>query len=156
MKKVLVFLVLVLVLCVSVYPQKTFYRYLQNTYDSTTAANYDTLTVINLGRTYEQANLIIENVGAVPCTLSINGGSFVSAEAEWSLKDLADVTDTNYYVIPINNNAGSNATSFIVANGSTVIYELKKPWLELLRIYITQTTGGKVKLFTETGIASKP
>jgi hypothetical protein len=38
-----------------------------------------------------------------------------------------------------------------VAGATAVMYELKKPYLELLQVYITQNAGGKVKLFVETG-----
>ena len=149
MKKLIVFLVLTF--CVSVFPQKTFYEYLQNTYDSTTAANYDTLVVFDLNRYYEQSNLIVENVGSVPCTLSVSGVSYVRNADQWSLKQPAAVTDTVFYVIPINSDAGANVTTFIVANGATILYELKKPFLDGVRVYITQNAGGKVNLFLETG-----
>ncbi|MDY0082855.1 MAG: hypothetical protein RBR74_06720 [Ignavibacteriaceae bacterium] len=154
-KNLLSILMLVMIFCVSVYPQKTIYKYLQNTYDSTTAANYDTLTVFNLGRQYEQASLIVENTGAVACTLSVTGGTFVRNSDEWTIKNIAGVTDTNYFVIPINSNAGANTTSFIVGSGATLFYEIKKPYLELLKVYITQNAGGKVKLFLETGESVK-
>lgn len=150
MKKLI--LLFSLLLCITAFPQKTFYQYLQNSYDSTTAANYDTLTVFNLGRAYESATLIIENVTAsTPCTLSVKGGSFVRNSSEWTMKSPPAVTDTNYYVIPVNSNAGTNTTSFIVAGASAVMFDLKKPYLELVQVYITQNAGGQVKCFVETG-----
>lgn len=153
MKKLILFFVMIF--CSIAFPQKTFFQYLQNSVDSASAANYDTLTVFDLGRNYQFSNLIIENVGSVPCTLSVNGVAYLRSGASWTFKRPPAITDTVYSTIPIKVSAGTYATTFIVANGANTSYLIEKQYLEALRVYITQNAGGKVNLIVETGPAVK-
>ena len=148
MKVLIVFLLLVM--SSLSYGQVTYFKYLQNTYDSTTAANYDTLYVLDLSKQYEFLNITFENVGSVPCTLAVKGGSFIRNASSWSVDEWQyPVTDTVYYSVWLKDATGSTPTSIIIANGTAATYIIMKPRLELVQTYITQNAGGKVNVFIE-------
>ena len=151
MKNLLIVLT-VIIMSTTVFGQATYYKYLQNTYDSTTAANYDTLFVQQLGKKYPVVSLTIENVGAVPCTLSVLGVSFYRDAESWQPDEWQyPVTDTVTYSVWLKNAAGDNATStsIIVANGASASYLCLKPDIEAIMAKITQSAGGKVKILIE-------
>src|SRR5574338_1661704 len=82
--------------------QATYYKYLQNTFDSTTAANYDTLYIQQLDKNYDWVNVTIENVGSAVDTLAIRGGSFLRNADSWRADEWQHpVTDTVWYQVPI-------------------------------------------------------
>lgn len=151
MKNLLVALI-VFIVSIPSFGQATYYKYLQNSYDSTTAANYDTLYVQRLNKSYDLLNVTIENVGAVPCTLAVQGGSFLRNTESWTADEWQyPVTDTVYYSVWLKDAAGENATStsIIVANGSSATYLCLKSYLDLIQVYITQNAGGMVKVLIE-------
>lgn len=142
----------VLILSLPTFGQATYYKYLQNTYDSTTAANYDTVYVQQLDKQYESVNLTVENVGAAACTLAVRVGSFLRNAASWTADEWKyPVTDTMWYQVPLIGKVGTNVTSLIVANtgdaAETVLVD--KQYIDAIKVYITQSTGGLVKVLIE-------
>ena len=151
MKNFLIVLI-VLIMSIPALGQATYYKYLQNTYDSTTAANYDTVYVQKLDKQYQSVNLTVENVGAAACTLAVRVGSFLRNADSWTADEWQyPVTDTVYYSVWLKDAAGMNATStsIIVANGSSATYICLKPYLDLIQVCITQNAGGLVKVLIE-------
>lgn len=151
MKKFMIVLT-ILIMSLPIFGQATYYKYLQNTYDSTTAANYDTLYIQQLDKNYEYVNLTVENVGSAACTLAVRVGSFYRNADSWRTDEWQyPVTDTVWYQVPLINKADTNVTSLIVSNtgDAAETFLVKKRYIEALKVYITNTTGGLVKILIE-------
>lgn len=149
MKKFLV--AVLLIMSVSVFAQTTFLQNFQNSYDSTTAANYDTLKVWDFGKAYPSVFLTVENLSAtVACSLQVRGTTFIRDDDSWNVNEWeSPVTDTTYYMVNLRDYTWTNATSIILAADSSATYWIAKENLEGLQAYLTNTTGGNCRVIVE-------
>ena len=151
MKKIFLVFALLILSC-QVFAQATYYKYLQNTFDSTTAANYDTLNIQQIDKNYEYTNLTVENVGSAACTLAVRVGSFYRNADSWRAEEWDyPVTDTVWYQVPLIGKGDTTLTSLIIptSGDAAETFLIKKQYIEAIKVYITNTASGKVKVLIE-------
>ncbi len=131
--------------------QTTFIQYFQNSYDSTTAANYDTLKVWDFNKSFSSVFVTVENLsGSVACTLSVSGATFIRNDDSWNVNEWESaVTDTIFPKINIRNDTWTTVSSLIVPASTAITYWLAKEKLEGLRAYLTNTAGGNCRVIVE-------
>lgn len=149
MKKIITFFVLIV--SSFMMGQTTFVQNFQNSYDSTTAANYDTLKVWDFGKSYPSIFLTVENLSpAVACTLQVRGATFIRNDDSWNINEWeSPVTDTTYYMVNLRDYTWTNTTSIILAADSSATYWIAKENLEGLKAYMTNTAGGNCRVIVE-------
>ncbi len=139
------------ILSTSVFAQTTFLHNFQNSYDSTTSANNDTLKVWDLSKSYPSVFLTVENLSAtVACTLQVRGATFIRNDDSWNVNEWeSPITDTTYYMVNLRDYTWANATSIILEADSSATYWIAKENLEGLKAYMTNTTGGNCRVIVE-------
>lgn len=148
MKNILLVIIFIGFSLTTAFGQATYYKYLQN--NTALPKTYDTLYVQELDKNYELLNITLENVGAVACTLAVKGGSFYRNAASWRADEWQyPVTGTVYYDVPMRDYLWEVPTSIILAAGTSRTYLILKPYLDAIKVYITNTAGGKVKVLIE-------
>lgn len=142
---------LVLLLSNTIFSQTTYLQNFQNSYDSTTAANYDTLKVWDFNKSFSSVFITVENLsGSVACTLSVSGVTFIRNDDSWNVNEWENaVTDTTFSKINIRDDTWTTVTSLIVPASTSISYWLAKEKLEGLRAYLTNTTGGNCRVIVE-------
>lgn len=145
---------LVLLFSITIFSQTTYIQNFQNSYDSTTAANYDTLKVWDFDKSFSSVFVTVENLSAtVACTLLVRGATFIrenDPDGAWNRNEWESaVTDTTYAQIPIRNDLWAVVSSLIVPASSSITYWLAKFNLEGLKVYLTNTAGGNCRVIVE-------
>lgn len=142
---------LVLLFSITIFSQTTYLQNFQNSYDSTTAANYDTLKVWDFGKSFSSVFVTVENLsGSVACTLSVSGATFIRDDDSWNVNEWESaVTDTTFSKINIRDDTWTTVSSLIVPASTSISYWLAKEKLEGLRAYLTNTTGGNCRVIVE-------
>jgi len=131
--------------------QTTFLQNFRNSYDSTTAANYDTLKVWDFSKSYPSMFLTVENLSAtVACTLQVRGATFIRNDDSWNVNEWeSPVTDTTFSKINIRDDTWTTVSSLIVPASTAITYWLAKENLEGLKAYLTNTAGGNCRVIVE-------
>ena len=142
---------LLLLMSVSMFAQTTYLQNFQNSYDSTTAANYDTLKVWDFGKVFPSIFLTIENLSSTDvCTLQVRGATFIRNDDSWNVNEWeSPVTDTTYYMVNLRDYTWTNTTSIILAADSSATYWIAKENLEGLQAYLTNTADGNCRVIVE-------
>lgn len=142
---------LFLLLSVSLFAQTTYLQNFQNSYDSTTAANYDTLKVWDFSKSFSSVFVTVENLSAsVACTLSVSGATFIRNDDSWNVNEWeSPVTDTTFSKVNIRDDTWTSVTSLIVPASTAITYWIAKEKLEGLRAYLTNTAGGNCRVIVE-------
>lgn len=142
---------LVLLFSITIFSQTTYVQNFQNSYDSTTAANYDTLKVWDFNKSFSSVFVTVENLsGSVACTLSVSGATFIRNDDSWNVNEWESaVTDTTFSKINIRDDTWTTVSSLIVPASTSISYWLAKEKLEGLRAYLTNTAGGNCRVIVE-------
>lgn len=142
---------LFLLLNIGLFAQTTYLQNFQNSYDSTTAANYDTLKVWDFNKQHPSLFVTVENLSAtVACTLQVRGVTFIRNDVSWNVNEWeSPITDTTTYVVNLRDDSWTTATSIIVAASGTETYWIAKENLEGLKAYLTNTAGGNCRVIVE-------
>lgn len=142
---------LVLLFSITIFSQTTYVQNFQNSYDSTTAANYDTLKVWDFNKSFSSVFITVENLsGSVACTLSVSGATFIRNDDSWNVNEWESaVTDTTFSKINIRDDTWTTVSSLIVPASTSISYWLAKEKLEGLRAYLTNTAGGNCRVIVE-------
>jgi hypothetical protein len=131
------FIFAILILSTSMFAQISYVDTLQNG-----QTPKDTVFIQDLGKQSPMVNVTLENLGAAACTLQVRGGSFT--------KDANDyVKDTTWYYVPLRDSSWTIVTSIILPVNSSRTYWVQKPDLEAIKTWVTNTTGGNVRVFYE-------
>lgn len=139
---------LIIIMSITISGQTTFYKQLENGVDTVEVfevARFSSLSIFE-----PICNLTIKNVGAVACTLAIRGGLYRRTADKWGIQNPPAAGEVLDFAIPLKDSLNAVATSFIFAAGKTYNYFLQNFNLELVKVHILNTTGGKVDLFLET------
>lgn len=138
MKNIFLFFA-VLILSTSMFAQISYIDTLRN---GQTPTPKDTVFIQDLGKQSPMVNVTLENLGAAACTLQVRGGSFTK-DANFYVKD------TTWYYVPLRDSSWAIVTSIILPVNSSRTYWVQKPYLEAIKTWTTNTTGGNVKVFYE-------
>lgn len=149
--KTLFSVILVLLFSIAIFSQTTYLQNFQNSYDSTTAANYDTLKVWDFDKSFSSVFVTVENLsGSVACTLSVSGATFIRNDDSWNVNEWESaVTDTTFSKINIRDDTWTTVSSLIVPASTAISYWIAKEKLEGLRAYLTNTAGGNCRVIVE-------
>lgn len=136
MKKML--FALLFLVTISAYSQS------QAVYVDTLANSADTLMIQPLFEKHDMLNFTVKNLSATACTLGIYTGYFIKNSS-------GVVYDTTWYQPPLKDSTFSGATSMIVAAGigKTNSVLLLKPYPQIFKAWIKNTTGGNVQAILE-------
>lgn len=142
---------LVILMSFSLFAQTTFLQEFQNSYDSTTAANYDTLKVWDFNKAFPSIFLTVENLSSsVACSLQVWGATFIKNDDSWNVNEWeSPVTDTTFYKVNMRDYTWASPTSIILAADSAATYWIAKENLEGLKAYMTNTAGGHCRVIVE-------
>ena len=116
--------------------------YVDTLKNNTTPGVTDTVVVKNLHQNYNFVSVTAENLGAVACTLSVKAGAFIKNSSNV-------VYDSTYWNLALTDSANAVVTGIIVPVGGVKSVLMIKHYPAVVKTYITNTTGGYVRVITE-------